>query len=339
MYVINRMFSNQEQANIFQRIFKQERSVGKWKCMCDDCHELAINSHLLQKHGILDNITEDGHMYELVPIPADILYSRLENSDGLIVNFKKVGINNAISWPLFCDKDDTRLFADIEKRILDCSNYRSQLLFSYRAVCGELRKTEIEYRTLERSLEECSYDNPLDIRKIKERIYGLGQTINDYTFYKKELEAELKLRNDRFIFRHYSYPVLKIYASTAFSYVVYDAQKETDSLPWECCFLHIIPQPNSTEFIIGYHQSRTNPYLEKYVTDWKGLTKSGLEEMLCDFCTIRAAGWGMSPSLYNKIGADKIKDYLLTFQYYGNCHDARCFCGKGIFEGELLDFV
>ena len=39
------------------------------------------------------------------------------------------------------------------------------------------------------------------------------------------------------------------------------------------------------------------------------------------------------------VNDDKIKDYLLTFQYYGNCHDARCFCGKGIFEGELLDFV
>ena len=329
------MFSNQNQANTFQSIFKHECSVGKWKCMCDDCQQPAINSHLLQRHGILDNITEDGHMYELAPIPADMLYSRLNNTDGLFIKFKKVGINKAISWPLFCDKDDTRLFADIEKQIIDSSDYKSQLLFSYRATCGELRKTEIECHTFQRAIKECNINNILDIKKIEKRIYGLRQTIDDYNYYKNELEKELESPQNRFFFRHYNYPVLKIYASTAFSYVVQDAQKENDPLPWECCFLHIIPQPTCTEIIIGFHRNRTNPLLEMYVSNWEKLTTSRLEEMLCDFCTLRASGWGMAPSLYYKIGSKKIKEYLIKFQSYGSCHDARIFYGDGIFKGEL----
>ena len=59
---------------------------------------------------------------------------------------------------------------------------KSQLLFSYRATCGELRKTEIECCTFERALKECNINNLLDIKRIEKRIYGLKQTINDYFF-------------------------------------------------------------------------------------------------------------------------------------------------------------
>ena len=37
---------------------KLEKSLvkRKWKCMCPNCNENAINSHLLQRNGILNNV-------------------------------------------------------------------------------------------------------------------------------------------------------------------------------------------------------------------------------------------------------------------------------------------
>lgn len=72
----------------------------------------TINSHLLQRHGVLDNIIEDGHMYEL-RVRDIFKWSK----DVPPVVFKKVGLNDAISYPLFCNHHDTELFLDIEKMI------------------------------------------------------------------------------------------------------------------------------------------------------------------------------------------------------------------------------
>ena len=321
-------------AEVFQQIVKEENSVGKWECLLKDCHNTAINSHLLQRHGILDNITEDGHMYELSPISAFRLLSPSANNNDLILEFKKIGINNAISWPIFCNKHDTLLFSDIEKKELDCSDYSNQLLFSYRTVCGEIRKNEILCQIYTRYLNEGEL-SPQKIMDIRDRIRGLKQTINDYRFYENEIQKELLNPYGNFVFRHYSYNQLKIYASAAFSYILYDKEKEYDPLPWECCFFHIIPQPRSSEIIVGYHKDRVNSYLIDYAERWNNLDNAKLEQMLSDFCTLRAEGWGLSVSLYNKIGREKKKEFLSLFQTLGHCYDARVEVKHGIFEGLL----
>lgn len=324
----------EKNVKVFQQIVKEENAVGKWKCFTNDCQNMAINSHLLQRHGILDNITEDGHMYELSPISAYQLLSHSTNKNDILLGFKKVGINNAISWPLFCSKHDTMLFADIEKRELDCADYHNQLLFSYRTVCGEIRKNEILCRIYKRYIEE-GVLNTTKITQIKDTIRGLEQTIEDYRFYEKEIQNELSEQQERFVFRHYSYKQLHLYASAAFSYILYDKEKEFDPLPWECCFFHIIPLPHSSEIIVGYHRERTNPYLINYVERWNNLDNVKLEQMLSDFCTLRAESWGISVSLYNKIDKRKESDFLSLYQSLGHCHDARVKVEHGIFEGLL----
>lgn len=100
-----------EKMRILQIIRKNALNMN-WKCMVDGCPEKTINSHLLQRHGVLDNIIEDGHMYEL-RVRDIFKWSK----DVPPVVFKKVGLNDAISYPLFCNHHDTELFLDIEKMI------------------------------------------------------------------------------------------------------------------------------------------------------------------------------------------------------------------------------
>ncbi len=126
---------------IIKKIAKLQKDVqdpSKWECICPNCKNASINSHLPQRHGILDNLAENGHMFELKPKsfydPSCV--------DGTF-KFHKIGINRAISWPVFCNGHDTELFKEIEsQRSIDCSDYRTQLLLSYRTVCSEIRKNK-----------------------------------------------------------------------------------------------------------------------------------------------------------------------------------------------------
>lgn len=84
------------------KIQKDILSPSNWTCLCPDCNNATINSHLLQRHGILDNLAENGHMFES---KAKNFYDP-KSIDGSF-KFHKIGINNAISWPIFCNHHDT----------------------------------------------------------------------------------------------------------------------------------------------------------------------------------------------------------------------------------------
>ena len=81
----------------------------KRKCVLDDCNNYAINSHLLQRNGILSNISENGHLIERRLLDAN-RFIRDESP----FEFKKVGLKNALSKPLLCGHHDSAVFKEIE---------------------------------------------------------------------------------------------------------------------------------------------------------------------------------------------------------------------------------
>ncbi|MCF8296451.1 MAG: efflux RND transporter permease subunit [Saprospiraceae bacterium] len=48
------------------------------------------------------------------------------------MNFQKIGINQALTFPGFCNKHDTEIFREIETESIDFKNYKTNLLFSYK---------------------------------------------------------------------------------------------------------------------------------------------------------------------------------------------------------------
>lgn len=129
-----------EKETLIEKIKKEIYIKEKWSCMFPNCKHHAINSHILQRHGILDNIAENGHFYQLYPLSAfDV------KRTGKYVDFKKIGLNNGFSWPLFCKEHDSKLFEDIERKSnIDICDYKVQLLFTYRTLCSELRKLQMQ---------------------------------------------------------------------------------------------------------------------------------------------------------------------------------------------------
>lgn len=197
-----------------QKLSGQEKAIAKkkWLCMCPHCTNPAINSHLLQRHGVLSHIIEKGHLYE---IGREDFYKWDENSP---IKIKKVGLQQAISFPLFCNKHDTELFAPIEGDLIDFDDYHSQLLFSYRGLCSEIRKKEFN------QIRNVAFYEGV----IKDAVTaGTDCGLNDLRYYKNLFEQELDFATQKFKFFHFSYPLIKVCTSGTASYEPVDYGDES----------------------------------------------------------------------------------------------------------------
>lgn len=286
-----------------QRLSGQEKNIikKKWQCMCPYCSDPAINSHLLQRHGVLTHIIENGHLYEIGP---EDFYKWDEKSP---IKIKKVGLQQAISLPLFCNKHDTELFAPIEGNLIDFDDYRSQLLFSYRGLCSEIRKKEFN------QIRNVAFDEG----EIKDAVaIGTDCSLKDLQYYKYLFEQELGITKQKFEFFHFSYPLIKICASGAVSYEPIDygdvlsEEKALTKKVWDGFFINIIPQENVLEIIIGYHKNHANAALRKYVESWQSLSFEELQVKVTDLFASKLEMWCISPSIYEEISDEKKQKFM-----------------------------
>lgn len=265
----------------------------KWKCMCPNCNENAINSHLLQKNGILNHVAENGHLYEM---RGQNVYN-LRNTD-VLMEPQKVGINHAISFPLFCDKHDSSLFKPIEGNCIDFDDYRTQLLFSYRSICSEIRKKQFNIERFQLLTENQEKFDVLLWTKL---------SICDLNTYKKLVEENLNESERKFTFLHLTYPFLPVYASGVTSNYFIDEENNSymehiaiepmlDSI-----FINIIPQHKSLEIIIGYSNDHIHENLLNYIKSWENLSWEKLQQQIWNLFEHSIETWGISPSFYDKM--------------------------------------
>lgn len=300
---------NKQKLKTLQNITRNVQ-LGKHTCQCDGCNEKAINSHLLQRKGILNHIAENGHVVEIRPTDFFKWDSNLPP-----LEFKLVGITQAISLPVFCDKHDTELFKKIEQNTIDLDDLESQLLLSYRVICAEIVKKEQNIEINKRIKNAHTLDYPDFLLDLETKGYILG--LRDLKVYKNLVEAELARPTSKFHFAHYTYPKIGVAASATFSYEVDAAtkegvQKSVEGKVWDGVFIHLIPQETTLEIVIGYHEDHSNPELITYVESWKELDDIALKLLMTDLFSARIEGWAMSPSLYRTL-TKQTKDQFINY--------------------------
>jgi hypothetical protein len=112
---------------------KKERN-----CMFTNCTHKTIKSHVLQKNGILREISENNHLIQMVPA------NPFEMNEKGFSDFKLVGINDVYTFQGFCAKHDSNVFKSIEtESTLNFYDNNQQALFCYRGLCQEIRRKEI----------------------------------------------------------------------------------------------------------------------------------------------------------------------------------------------------
>jgi hypothetical protein len=275
----------------------------KWICLYPDCNENAINSHLLQKNGILNYLVEDGHLIEI----KGNEFVKIEKEGALIS--KRVGINKAISQPLFCNKHDTNIFKGIETHPIDFSNSKVQMLFSYRSLCSELRKKQkaIEnFTRQEKSHIIQANANPASINYGKKALEGFKIGASDLMKFKIDFEKEiLDDSPSYYVFKTFTYDLIKVCVSAMFSPI----QPDSDALikawkqeqPLSSIFINVIPQANALIIIIGYHKNFIDDWIANYIKSWTDLDIHSLQLKLTDLISTRVETWSIAPSLFNKI--------------------------------------
>lgn len=301
--------------NFLQTYSKIEKNVldRKWKCIHKNCTNTSINSHLLQRNGILNNITENGH---IIQFGVNNIYNY---SDGKFL-FKKTGINKAVSLPLFCNEHDTLLFKPIEVDVIDFNDYYVQMLFSYRSICAEIRRKEITFEIENQSLNSEILSNKVDKEMIKSFLNGTKLGIQDLTFFKKAIEKELEAHKQKdFSFYVFKYNCLAVCTSTVFSPVpdsvlnslLYQFSKK----PWKQVFINLVPQTDFLYVIIGFHNNFNSKWITKFINKWN--TSDLLQQQLniSNLMATRVKDWALSISLYNLIPEHKRQFFINYFEF------------------------
>lgn len=294
-----------EKTKIIAEIWRSEVNRSR-KCILHGCNETAINSHLLQRQGILSNIVDQGHFYVL---GSPNFFSFNSEAEALI-KFKRIGINEGMSLPIFCSTHDISLFKEIENGNIDFNDYKNQLLFSFRSVCGEIRKKEINSDIQGRVINHPTFRSETSYEMMEHfelLLTGFVYGTKDLLYYKSEMEFDL-LNSEmrRFVFESIETKLTDVCASTIFNPIYIPGL--TDPLreePLEAILLNIIPQMTSTVIISGYHIEHSTKWIDNFNESWKYLNILELEQRVSEMLIKRTETWGLSPRLFDKLSDEK----------------------------------
>jgi len=311
-------------------IYKIQKKASKTSriCMFPKCANTAINSHLLQKNGIISEIAESQHVMEIINQPF---------AENLQI-FKKTGHKDIFTFPGFCDKHDNTIFEPIEGEVIDFEDYQSQLLFVYRALVNERSKKIIIIDTNNRILESRKLKSMLSIgyiHHLQDAISGSEAGIKDNLHFESMLLSNLgdvSKRNFKFIIRRL--PRYEICASGVFTY---ETTEELINMganidePLTEIYFNLLPTENELILIIGCH----NDYKDKcweYISQFESIEDGKVLKLISNILLCQMENWTTSISFYNKYLAPKDDAILKTMIASVKDKDERRYLNINIFS-------
>lgn len=271
-------------------------AAKQWTCIEPGCNRTAINSHLLQRNGILSNIADNGHLYEIKG--SDI---HRWNSKSQRFEFRKVGISKALALPLFCDTCDSSIFKFIEKDQMNLYSYPGFVLLNYRVTCAEQRKKQIEAEVFQRTLNAKTLKGNVDAFTIEKFLYGYQLGIRDLDNLKDIIKKEIESPEEIFRFEAFRYPLTKVYGAALFGTTDENTKDDPERFEFDDIFIHVIPFQDSMGVLCGYIKKFETDWTVNYVHSWREINESDLKVRLTDLFAARIENWGIAPSLFESI--------------------------------------
>lgn len=283
-------------------------------CMFNGCQNRAIKSHVLQKNGILREISENNHLIELSPSNPFEIHEKGIN------DFKSVGINNVYTFHGFCHTHDTEIFKLVETfSNLDFENINQQALFCYRGLCQEIRRKEIGIEWIIDLRKYFPNDHLILIDSLAD---GYFDGIKNLLFFKTELENCIKSNNYKpFHFETIKIPRIELCISVPLNIGEleipddrdYEKWRKNRVIPFTTSFINIFPKEKYSFIICGYHKKYQCTWTTDFIKRIINGTKQDILKELNDLVTLRLEFWAMSPSLFKKISKKQIDKYKDLF--------------------------
>ncbi len=213
-------------------------------CFHPDCSDKSINSHLLQKNGILSKIAPNKHLWQL----------EIDNFSENQFNFRQRGLNEIFSFNCFCNEHDTKLFKKIESGDIDFKDYQSCLLFSLRTLYNEIFRKEVNIKHFECLMQKMP--EKFDNERFRKNIEGDRLGIEDLRFTEQEIWNDIVNNTESFVFAYREMNRADLCISSIFTY---DTSMEIQNLaegqrPAEF-MINFFPYKEKSILLMGYHKS------------------------------------------------------------------------------------
>lgn len=265
-------------------------------CFYPGCNEKSINSHILQKNGILTPLIEDNHLIQ----PEVDFRSRESNV------FKRRGYKQAFSFACFCNEHDTELFRDIETYPIDFSVYKNRLRFLLRAKLNELYRKmvtkDVYTDCIQFSRSKANSELEFHFMQMKEQTeLGIGDMKNDLeTFWSDYFEDKKS-----FVIETRDIKFLPICLASFFDYetsieIDNHFQETGDHLEaLSSIFISLFPYNNESKLIMAY-LIKNEKNVKSYVNAFLKESEKKLHRKITNLLSFSCETWVTSESFYRK---------------------------------------
>lgn len=287
-------------------------------CYFPGCENKSINSHILQKNGILSTIATEGHLWE----------HTIDQFKEGVFKFKKRGLNQVFSFNCYCNEHDTNLFKKIENTEIDFGDYESCLLFTLRTIYNEIFRKEVNINMYACYLRE----RPDRFHNIgfREHVRQEKLGLQDLKKLETDIWNDYTNKSQSFIFKYRTLPEIGLCLS---SFYTYDTSEELDDIFQKTgkhvevtteIFVNLFPYKDSATMMMAYHkrdEEKVKQYFDSFFTD-----EEIAQNKITNLTLFNCETWVINDMFYDK-NVQGIEDAYATATHYaiGNTNERETF--------------
>lgn len=301
-------------------------------CFHPECEKKSINSHILQKNGILSTLEKDGHVMEMGidPFKSDIHY------------FNRIGIKKAYSFKCFCNTHDTVLFKSIETDVIDFTKYSNLVLFTLRTIYNEkFRKlVNVRMRELLNNAHSDLYDVDFLTEQNKQEKLGLS----DIEKVENIIWNDINNGTQSFIFTTREVNHIDLCLSAFYNYETtseldnYRRKYGKDKEDVSDIFINVFPYKKKTTVIMGYQKVNVKE-VKGYVNTIMKESEKRFLRKLTNLLMFQCETWITSVNFYEK-KIKKCEKYFGMAAVYSNKNfNERQFFQINLFQENFCDLM
>jgi len=264
------------------------------KCYHPNCSEKSINSHILQKNGILSSIAKDSHLWEHVINPFK--EQRYE--------FKRTGINEIFSFNCFCQKHDSELFKTIENNNVNFNDYKSCLLFTLRTIYNEKFRKEVNVDIYNGMLKsDLSFEMDTELLSLALEQEKLG--IKDIESNENDIWKDLFENTQSFVFEVREITKIELCLSAFYNFETtlemnkYRLKYGRDMARISEIFINLFPYNGKSILLMGYNKADEKSVKGDFYTYFKESEKR-VQRKLTNLFLFACETWVISEKFYNE---------------------------------------
>lgn len=264
------------------------------ECLHPQCSDNSINSHILQRNGILTPLIDDGFIMQMEINP----YEDPPNF------FKRKSAKQAFAFNCFCSVHDDQIFKPIEVHPIDFELYENRLLFLVRSKYNEKFRKLVVLDILDKVISHFKDNGNLTAVQYYEQKRAFTQLgLGDIKNYEDLIWKDLNKGSESLIIERREIDFLPICMASFFDYETTNETnayrlangKEMEEL--SSIFITAFPYDNRSQMILAYKKS-DEVTLKHYVNTFLKESQKRIERKLTNLMLFQCETWVMSEEFY-----------------------------------------